>query len=127
MSEIKFITEQDETGLGRIVVDGRYFGLPAREVAIFAAANERIRELEADCIRLKSAWDSAYRQAMENGEAFAAERAISDKLEKALTRAEDSLGRFCGDEGWGQADMDNWDISIATLAEVAAMRKGEKP
>lgn len=30
MSQIKFIVEPDETGLGRIIFEGRYYGVPAK-------------------------------------------------------------------------------------------------
>ena len=36
MTDIKFITEPDETGLGRIVVDGKFYGLPSGAVAALA-------------------------------------------------------------------------------------------
>lgn len=36
MTGIKFITEPDETGLGRIVVDGKFYGLPSGAVAALA-------------------------------------------------------------------------------------------
>lgn len=36
MIDIKFITKPDETGLGRIIVDGRFYGLPVAAVERFA-------------------------------------------------------------------------------------------
>lgn len=30
--DIKFVTEPDETGKGRVIVDGRYYGLPMAAV-----------------------------------------------------------------------------------------------
>lgn len=53
MSDIKFITEQDETGLGRIVVDGKYYGLPAKEVALLRFLSEDRERLRAEVAALK--------------------------------------------------------------------------
>lgn len=80
------------------------------------AAHERIRELEK---LLEDANRGAQRNAIINQSLagkLTAERAISDKLEKALETivADMSLGRF--DE----------DAARAVLAEAAAMRKGEQ-
>lgn len=41
-----------------------------------------------------------------------------------LERVSHSLGAFCGDEGWAQADMDTMDSVDALLAMHA---RGEKP
>jgi hypothetical protein len=37
MPDIRFVTAPDETGLGRLVVNGRYFGLPCEVVAEYEA------------------------------------------------------------------------------------------
>jgi hypothetical protein len=51
----QFVVEPDVLGLGRIVVDGKYFALPVETVRYFQSMEERlfdarahIRDLEAD-------------------------------------------------------------------------------
>lgn len=52
MTDITYITEQDETGLGRIVVDGRSYGVPAKAIAIIKleakSLRQQLAELEDD-------------------------------------------------------------------------------
>lgn len=39
--QIDFVTEPDETGKGRVVVDGRYYGLPMNAVLEFKRLREK--------------------------------------------------------------------------------------
>ena len=41
------------------------------------------------------------------------------RLRGLLERAAESLGRFCSDEGWTEADMDTLDACIAALPVTA--------
>lgn len=45
--KIEFVTEQDETGLGGIVVDGRFYGVPAAAVEMLKMEGQRLEELES--------------------------------------------------------------------------------
>lgn len=70
MTDIKFLIEPDETGLGRIVVDGKFYGIPSGAVAALARSFtahdiavsdeiERNREAIAELVgALKLALDS---------------------------------------------------------------------
>lgn len=73
-----------------------------------AAANERIRELETT---LAIAVDTGLGT-------IATEREVSDKLEKALLAAANAL--WLADDSYSDAQK-----ADATLAEVAAIRKGQ--
>lgn len=45
--KIEFDTTPDETGKGRIVVDGRYFGLPVEAVAQFKLMQDTLERMTA--------------------------------------------------------------------------------
>jgi len=48
MTDITYITESDVTGLGRIVVDGKFYGVPVKAVAIIKLEAEALRQQLAD-------------------------------------------------------------------------------
>lgn len=91
-----------------------------------AAANERIQTLTVENECLSASCKACADQ-------YADERAISDKLEKAYLSARDMIleGRgpleavLDGDSTNAVLDVLD-DEFFATLAEIAAMRKGEK-
>lgn len=42
---IEFVTEPDETGKGRVIVDGKYYGLPANAVREIKQTRQALSEL----------------------------------------------------------------------------------
>lgn len=97
--------------------------------AALATANARIRELELSLAAQKQEWGKAYDIGVTCKHNLAAEREVSDKLEKAL---EWLLDNHTGLVNSG--DCGNWDVETevevgnarAALSEVAAIRAKDK-
>ena len=49
-----------------------------------AEAQQKLSALETDCIRLKTAWDSSFNQAMENGQKYQEAQQRIDELEAQI-------------------------------------------
>lgn len=48
--KIEFVTTSDETGKGRIIVDGRYFGLPIEAVKEIERLYKEVKEKQNELL-----------------------------------------------------------------------------
>lgn len=95
------------------------------------AANERIRELEAELAEWKGKGSRGQiAQWRTDSIALTTERAISDKMEKALKDLTEEFVRvfpiYYYSGSWALENNSVWNSARTAIAEVATIRKGEQ-